>query len=283
MAVYNISGGKMYAVNSVGGNELNEAYDFSGNQMLQSILKVMTYNVQHFTGINSQTEMQSKIINGNAPDIISFQEFSATRAIPTVGQAVLTEYPYVYISDHLNYLSVASKIPLEDIMCADYKTQDPDEKTQWGETRAYFKAYFRFNGKDICFINTHLAVLDESVRNAQFLELVNMAMGEGYTIIAGDFNTAYSDFTSDTYTNTTKKFLDAKYEVFNSIPSVGITKTWTGITSAASLADFTANPDNIFTSGNIHIQQRTFDTTKLSYLDGNPIDHIAMVATLEVT
>lgn len=273
----------MYAVESIGGQKLSEAYDLSGNQMLQNRLKVMTYNVQHFTGINSQAEMQSKIISDNTPDIISFQEFSDTRAIPTVGQAVLVEYPYVYISDHLNYLSVASKIPLTDITCVDYQVQDPEEITRWGETRVYFKAYFRFNGKNICFINTHLAVLDESVRNAQFLELVNMAMGEGYIIIAGDFNTTYSDFTSDTYINTTKKFLDAKYEVFNSTPSVGITKTWTGITSAVSLADFTANPDNIFTSSNIHIQQRAFDTTKLSYLDGNPIDHIAMVAMLEVT
>lgn len=283
MAVYNISGWKTYAVESIGGQKLSEAYDLSGNQMLQNRLKVMSYNVQHFTGINSQAEMQSKIISDNTPDIISFQEFSDTRAVPTVGQAVLVEYPYVYISDHLNYLSVASKIPLRDITCVDYQIQDPEEMTRWGETRAYFKAYFRFNGKNICFINTHLAVLDESVRNAQFLELVDMAMGEGYVIIAGDFNTTYSDFTSDTYINTTKKFLDAKYEVFNSTPSVGITKTWTGITSAVSLADFTANPDNIFTSSNIHIQQRTFDTTKLSYLDGNPIDHIAMVAMLEVT
>jgi endonuclease/exonuclease/phosphatase family metal-dependent hydrolase len=282
MAIYNINGTEVQSAYSVGGAALSAAFSIDSEQVFptSSILRVMTYNVQWFSGINSQVQMQREIIDNNAPDIISFQEFSQTPSVPSVGAQVLGAYPYIQISNHTNYMAIASKLPLSDVTTADFISQDPEELSRWGETRAYIKCYFTFGGKRICFIDTHLCVLSYAVRAAQAEELLEMVSNEERFIIAADLNANYSNFQDEDWTGISKRFYDAGYNLFNSTPDLGIVKTWTDATTATSLSEFTANPDNIITSSNIGISARTFDTTKLRYLNGDPIDHVASCALL---
>ena len=290
MSAYNIDGVEIFSANQLDGYQLQQAYDINGHPLFQSEpptppeptkqpLTVMSYNVQWFTGINSQTDMQQQIISTYNPSVIGLQELTTSGTIPTVGQNVLSGYTYKQLSNHKNYLGVASKLALYDTTIADFNAQDPDDMTQYNETRAYIKTYFDFNGNKICLINTHLALANSYIYS-QFNEIFNIAEQEDYVIITGDFNTAFTAFTDDIYINTFKKFVDAGYNIANNSPDVGITNTYSGRTDATELSDLRTNPDSIIVSGNISIDSVVFDTIKLNHLNGNAIDHIAVVANL---
>lgn len=281
--VYSIDGQLYITAFNMSGETPSYVYDINKNILLPTELKplnVMSYNVQWFEKINGQVAMQEKIINDNNPCIIGFQEFSKQKTVPSVGQTVLVDYPYITFSNHMNYLAVVSKINLYNTTTADFVAQSPYDMEMYGETRAYIKTYFQFNGKEVCLINTHLAVATAPYIYAQMSEVFALAEQEEYVIITGDFNTGFASFYGDVYRNTFQQFVDAGYHLVNNSPDSGITKTYCGNTTATSLADFSSNPDSIIVSGNIGIQDRVFDTTKLQYLDGNPIDHIAVAATL---
>lgn len=282
MAIYDKNGNPISGAFDVAGETLGQVYDIEKNPLIDGkmSLKVMTYNAQWFTKINAQAAMQAAIINKYDADIIGFQEFSQDGIVPEVGQGVLTRYDDIRLSNHMNYLGIASKIDLYNVTSTDFVNQDPEDISRYGETRAYMKAYFDFNDKTICFINTHLAVITPSYIYAQMGELFDLAEDEEYVIITADFNTSFSSFSSETYLNTFKQFVDGGYNLANNSPAAGITNTFSSLTTAASLADLKTNPDSIITSANIDIKNRTFDTIKLDYLDGNPIDHIAVAANL---
>lgn len=282
MSVFNVLGSPTDVAYAVSGNTLSQAYDIDRNPLLGTRLplNVMTYNVQWFTRINSQTAMQRSIIDRYTPSIIGMQEFSLDGNIPAIGQEVLSDYSTIVLSNHVNYLGIASKLPLTGTTSTDFVNQDPEDMSRYGETRAYMKTYFTFNGKRICFINTHLAVITASYIYAQMAELFALAEQEDYVIITADFNTNFSSFDGATYRNTFKQFVDAGYNLVNNSPAVGITKTYSSSATASSLSELMSNPDSIIVSSNIDIESRDFDTTKFNYLDGNPIDHIAVAATL---
>lgn len=284
MSIYDIDGVAQDYAYLFNGSTLVQAYDIYGNPLLgppvKMPLNVMSYNVQWFSGINSQTAMQQKILNDNQPSIISLQELTQNGTIPAVGATVLSDYSTKILSNHKNYLGVVSKLPLYNTISADFVNQDPEDMSRYGETRAYIKTYFNFNGKKICLINSHLAVVTRSYIYAQMSELFELAQAEESVIIAADFNTNFSNFDGEYYTNTFKPFIDAGYKAVNNSPLSGITKTFCGNATAASLADFSSNPDSIIVSSNIDIDNVVFDTTKLQYLNGDKIDHIAVCATL---
>lgn len=284
MSVFNVLGSPTDVAYAVGGTTLSQAYDIDRNPLLGTRLplNVMTYNVQWFTRINSQTAMQRSIIDRYTPSIIGMQEFSLDGNIPAIGQQVLSDYSTIVLSNHVNYLGIASKLPLTGTTSTDFVNQDPEDMSRYGETRAYMKTYFTFNGKRICFINTHLAVITASYIYAQMAEVFAIAEQEEYVIITADFNTNFSSFSGVTYQNTFKQFVDAGYNLVNNAPDVGITNTYSSSATATSLSQLTSNPDSIIVSHNIGIANRYFDTTKFSYLDGNPIDHIAVAATLMI-
>lgn len=282
MSVFNVSGSPTDVAYAVSGNMLSQAYDIDRNPLLGTRLplNVMTYNVQWFTRINGQTAMQQNIIDTYKPSIIGLQELSTDGTIPAVGQTVLSGYGTKVMSNHKNYLGIASKIALSGTTSTDFTNQDPEDMSRYGETRAYMKTYFTFNGKRVCLINTHLAVITASYIYAQMAEVFALAEQEEYVIITADFNTSFSSFDSAMYLNTFKQFVDAGYNLVNNSPAVGITKTYSSSATATSLSELMSNPDSIIVSHNIGIESRVFDTTKFSYLDGNPIDHIAVIATL---
>jgi endonuclease/exonuclease/phosphatase family metal-dependent hydrolase len=267
------------------GESLNKAYDpQTGEEIWSSdrTYKVMTYNVQWFTGINSQQAMQQLIINTYNADIIGLQELSKNGIVPTVGTNVLNGYPVLQLSNHKNYIGMASKYALSNIIIADFVNQDPEDVSRYHETRAYMMADINLDGKTVKWINTHLCLTNE-YKYLQMAEIFELAENYDYVIITGDFN-AY-DYTlpdSMEYNKMFKPFVDAGYNVANN-NGVSFTKTYSGSASALSLSDFSTPPDDIITSGNIDIIDVDFDTTKLSYLNGNVIDHIPVVATLRLS
>lgn len=290
MSIYNINGTEIFSAHNYSGTLLNQAYDINDNPLfggdppipsepVKQSITIMSYNVQWFTGINSQTVMQQNIINTYNPSIIGLQELTTDGVIPAVGRSVLANYPYTQLSNHKNYLGIASKLPLYNITIADFVSQDPDDMTRFNETRAYIKAYFDFNGKQICLINTHLALTRSYIYN-QINEIFNLAENEEYVIITGDFNTGFSSFSTEFYENTFKQFVDAGYNLVNNSPDVGITNTYSGSKTVSSLAEMSTNPDSIIVSGNIEVEERIFDTIKFTYLNGDIFDHLAVIAKL---
>lgn len=288
MSIYDVNGNALNAAYSISGQSLDAAFDVDGTQVFPDsmTLKVMTYNVQWFTLINSQQAMQAAIINGNDADIIGFQEISKTGTIPTVGNNVLTAYSTKKLSNHKNYLAMVAKFPLSNYVIADFANQDPYDASQYQETRAYMVCDIVKGGKTIKWINTHLCFHTQSVKWQQMGEILSLAndyKAQGFpVIITGDFNN-YALSTADAdYINMFKPFVDAGYGLCNCAPDTGFIKTWTGSPTATDLSEMTNATDNIIVSSDIMISSTVYDTTKFNYLDGNPIDHIPIVTTLTI-
>lgn len=286
MAIYDVNGNSLSSAYDVNGNSLSSAYDVDGNliwsaQTEPTRLKVMTYNVQKWRGINSQEAMQTAIINTYQPDLIGMQELGTVTTLPTIGQNMLADYQYKILSNHVNkILTVSKNLPLTNIVIADYVNQEPQDQSQYNETRAYTKMDVQIDGKTISFINTHLCFITESVKWLQMKELFDIAQTCQYAIITGDFNSMEMSAEADDYINMYKQFVDAGYHLANNSPVSGFTNTFTSQSNATSLAELTTAPDTIIVTSNISIDNVVFDTTKFSYLNGSSIDHIAVVADL---
>ena len=237
-------------------------------------LKIMSYNVQWFSGINSQIPMQERIVSKYNPQINCLQELSTNGKINSVGRKMLFDYPYQYLSYHKNYLGIASKYKLKDVKAYDFKHQDPEDMARFGETRAYIKGTLEIDGKRIKIINAHLSYLTPSVKYQQMQELFNSAEKAEYAIIIGDFNCFYD------YDILYNQFIESGYNLANCYTKV--TKTWTDKTKAKYLPQLTYPTDNIIKSGNITIKKVMFDKTKMKYLNGDIIDHIPVVTRLYI-
>ena len=283
MAVYDISGDNINLIYDDDGDALAQAYDTDGNIVYTAeppTLKVMTYNVQYFSKINSQSAMQSEIIQKYAPDIIGLQEIGGG-TMPSVGVNVLNGYQYQVLGIQTNKTALASKIALEDATSAIFANQG-------SETRGYNKAYIDFLGKRICWLNAHLEVSNATPRYAQMAELFAMAEQEQYCILTGDFNQYSNSTASSDWQNMYKQFVDAGYHLANCEDNDHFVWTYSSKSTATGLDDTTAFyapncPDNIIASSNINIINVSFDDTKLSYLNGQTIDHIPIIAELQIS
>lgn len=285
MPIYDLFGNIVDEPYDLDLNVLSQVYDIDQNPLLptEPDIVVMTYNVQFFRGLNSNQTMQDEIISKYEPSIIGMQELGTTSTLPTVAVNMLQDYPYKEFSDLHNRDLLVSKLPLSNVVYAEFEHQDPEDMSTWGDTRGYIMADISVNGKTIKWINTHLCYLTQSIKWQQMEELFDLAEQSEYVILMGDFNSEPMDSAySDDYVHMYKQFVDAGYKLANNSPKVGFTNTWTNSTSPSSLADFTWPCDSIIVSPNIHILNRVFDLTKLEYLDGNPVDHIPVVARLVV-
>ena len=288
MPVYDKSGNLLQTVYSKDGQLLSVAYSKDGTQIFpdgSATFKVMTYNVQMFHGINAQTAMQTAIINKYKPDLIGMQELSTytVTTLPAAGQAMLADYPVKQLSNHKNKLMLATKgYQLSNVVIADFANQDPGDMEQYNETRAYIKADVQIGGKNVTLINTHLAVFSAEVRALQMQEIFAMAQQCESCIITGDFNSTAESVESEAYIQIYKPFVDAGYNLANNSPSSGFHNTFTSSSTATSLADLTAAIDTIIVSSDMNIVSVVFDDTKFDYLNGSAIDHIPVVATLQM-
>lgn len=282
MPIYNHNGTSISECYGIQGGSLSEAYNVDGTTVFTKQFTVMTYNVQHFTGINGQQTMQQSIIDTYNADIIGMQEVTKNGTMPTVGVNVLTNYPNKRMSNHINYMCMVSKIPLSNVVISDFVNQDPEDMSRWNETRAYMMADIVVGGKTIKWVNTHLCFLTPEIKYLQMAEVFNLVKNEEYVIVTGDFNTSNYTSPSDAeYANMFAQFANAGFVMANHQPT-SYTKTWTNSTNATSLDEFITPTDDIIVSSNIGIVDVVFDTTKLNYLNGQPIDHIPIIARLTI-
>ena len=279
MAVYDINGQQITSVFGVDGQSLTQAYDILGNELLEDqpvsdALTVMTYNVQWWSGLNSNVEMKETIIDRYSAQIIGLQELRT--AMGTVGQTVLADYPYQVLGVQTNKTGIVSEITLSD-------TQAGVFATQASETRGWQSAYFAFNGKRIFWLNAHLETSsNESVKVAQAKEVFDMVQGKEYFIITGDFNTVCKSVNDTEYTTIMKQFIDAGYHSANCSQQHGFIDTWT---SGSTLSGTWYPCDHIITSANIAIDSVTADTTKIEVASetGQSIDHIPLIAEVTIS
>lgn len=279
MAVYDINGQPITSVYGVNGQSLTQAYDILGNELLEDqpvsdALTVMTYNVQWWSGLNSNVEMQETIIDRYSAQIIGLQELRTSMG--TVGEQVLADYPYQVLGVQTNKTGMVSKINLTNTNAGVFATQA-------SETRGWQSATFTYNGKQIFWLNTHLETSSyESVKVAQAQEVFSMVQGKEYFIITGDFNTVCKSVNDTEYTTIMKQFIDAGYHSANCSQQHGFINTWT---SGSTLAGTWYPCDHIITSANITIDSVTADTTKIDVAaqTGQSIDHILLIAEVTIS
>ena len=240
----------------------------------------MSYNVYCFHDINGNASVQKKIMDKNKAVVVGMQELSTSRHINAVGQAALAAYHYKYMSAHKAFMGFASKEPLKNLRYRDFKTQDPQDITQYGQTRAYMMADLTISGKTVTLINAHLAFLTQAIKFRQMQELLDVAKTLKYVIIMGDFNCFITSPGDAEYIAMYQPFVQAGFHLANCADK--ITKTWTDKISPKSLSDFTYPTDNIITSPSIAIKKVYFDKIKLSHPTGDPMDHIPLVALVEI-
>lgn len=271
MAVYEKNGTQISPIYDVNGTLLNQAYDIDRNPLLQneSNFTVMSYNVQWFSGLNSNKSMQESILAEYNADIIGLQELGSS--MPSIGTELLSAYHYITLGNQYNKTGIASKCALENVVSATFTHQS-------GETRGYQKAYFTALGKNICWVNTHLETSShEAAKVAQAQEVFGLVQDEPYFIITGDFNTVCKSVYDTEYTTIMKQFIDAGYNSANCSAQHGFIDTWT----SGSTASGTWYPcDHIITSSNILINSVVADQRKIAIAEqtGQSIDHLAFVA-----
>lgn len=241
-------------------------------------IKIMTYNVQHFSGINSQVDMQKRIMNKYNANVIGIQELTTTGRINSVGKAALAGYQYKYLSSHKNYLGLASRCMLNNVKSRDFKNQDPEDMAMFNETRAFMTASLEIGNKKIVLINAHLSYLTPEVKFLQMGELFTLANRYTYTVIMGDFNCFADQVGCEEFNRMFGQFVNAGYHLANG----KMRKTWTNKNNPKWLSQFTYPTDNIITSPNINIKKVYFDKIKLSYPNGDMMDHVPIIARLIV-
>lgn len=275
MSVYEKNGNQISHVYDVSGTMLNQAYDIDRNPLLQneSNFTVMSYNVQWFSGLNSNKSMQESILAEYNADIIGLQELGSS--MPSLGAELLSAYQHITLGSQYNKTGMASKYSLENVVSASFTHQD-------GETRGYQKAHFTALGKNICWVNTHLETSShEAAKVAQAQEVFELVQDEPYFIITGDFNTVCKSVYDTEYNTIMKQFIDAGYNSANCSAQHGFIDTWT----SGSTASGTWYPcDHVITSANISINNVIADTTKIEVAaqTGQSIDHLPLIAYLTI-
>ena len=284
--IYSVDGTPSNIAYSVSGDSLSQAYDIDQNPLLGETLVVMTYNYQWCTKINSQLTMQQAIINKYKPDIIGLQEAASnnknSNTFPSLVDQFLSGYTKQLSTQATNRNAIAYKLPVSDYQTIKY-TQNDDENWDYQKCRITLPS-----GKVIAWYNTHLTwrhnaetYLRKYNQAAEmFADITNERQTTPYIIVTGDFNMYGLSFDSDDYIGVGKQFADAGFILANWNSSVGFVKTYSGLSSATSLSEFSLSCDNIICTPNIQMTSVTFDTTKLGFLNGDPIDHVPVIATL---
>lgn len=282
MAVYDKDGNLLVTLYDKDGSSLLEAYDKSGTLIFPdgaSVIKVMSYNVLRWEGYNSLKAIQNIAFDYGA-EIVGIQEWGTTEAKTIGGQnciAYLNGFCYddVYVSSlDVNHKAVASKIPMTDKTEVVY--------SQNIERRSYTKSYFTVGGNRIAFFNTHTDYqVGSAIKYAQIQELLAAVSNEEYFILTADLNTTCTEKSESEYIRCVQPFIDSGFNVANApVGDPLIFTYWNGKTVAESTQ--ITPPDNIITSSNIDILNVQTIETKLSANGTYVIDHIPLIATLQI-
>jgi endonuclease/exonuclease/phosphatase family metal-dependent hydrolase len=141
----------------------------------------------------------------------------------------------------------------------------------------------RMDGKRVRVINTHLEALDANVRDAQMQELLNgPANVKGRVIMAGDFNFAPNDPTTNSYGNAlTSGYRDVWTALKSSPGFTGVQKA--NLKNAKS--QLSARIDYIFAKGKLTPKKVGLVGHLSKHRTPNglwPSDHAGVVATIRL-
>lgn len=268
----------------IDGNEVPFAgggYDINGNYIEGQIiptgddLTVMTYNVGWWGGSNREVTT-NLIFEKYSIDIMGIQEYASNGIDSKASYLAGKGFTYHYLSD-------ATKAQNQKSVESKYQMSNVTEKTfdiYNTEKRSYQKMYFTLNGKQICFVNTHLDYTPKSTLYAQAAELLNAVKNEQYFILVGDLNTKASSNSSPDYINVIKPFVDLGFHTANFSARWGFLNTWTDGTTAEATNWW--QTDHVITSSNIYIKNVIVDNTKLEHPTEYAIDHLPVFAELVV-
>lgn len=236
-------------------------------------LCVMSFNVQKWTGLNSNYPLMADIIYKYAPDILCVQEQASNPG--AISNSLLVNYRNYYQSSGITTpIGIYSKYSLETMETVIYQTQG-------SETRGYIHATFTYNKNTVHVFNTHLD-LDVATRHAQATELFNAAKLYDYAIVCGDFNSfeASSESGAD-YTGEIKQYIEAGMHSLNCSNQHGFLYTYhNGNTIATSTLKHCL--DQIFTTSNIDINKVFVDKSKDSDSNASYLDHFPIIAYCHV-
>lgn len=298
--IYDVNGNILASAYSVNGSPLSVAYDIDGNVIFMSDakeIKVMSYNCgQWLTGggtgtstentnaVNHRALLQS-IMTAQDPDILCIQEYWDVIGSVTVKDLLTTYMPYYQeVNGKTAYYghAIFSKYPITDFMTSalssplDFKTVNQSSNVG----RFIDRCIITVDGIEITVFNTHLATSNqEETKVAQSELICDYIANYNRFILCGDFNTVCKSTSDTEYTTIMKQFVDAGYHVGNCSNQHGFTDTFTD----GSTASGTWYPcDHIITSSNIGIKTVTVDETKLTDGLNEKIDHLPLIANLEV-
>lgn len=235
-------------------------------------LTVMTYNVGVFDQRNTQAVI-STILNKYNADVIGLQEIYKTNR-PQIFDTAFAAYPYQSIGIQVNKTALVSKRNLASAGAYIFSNQTIEQ-------RGYNKAYVTFNGKNVCIINAHLETTSGGdAKRLQAKEIYDIVKSEPYFVILGDFNTICKDTSHTEYTTIMKQFVDLGCQSANCTPLFGFTNTWTDGTSLSTSESYPC--DHIIVSPSLKISELIFDRTKETMETSKKLDHIPIVARIQL-
>lgn len=288
MSVYNKSGEPLLSVYSKSGDALARAYNASGNQIYPNgpiSLRIMSYNVGEWyygDGDNVPADkdelyyaLQNGMIQRNDPDVLCIQEY--WKIFSKTGRTALSMlqqyFPYIHeeggASGYYGHC-VCSKYPISNYTVRKYTDNNQ---------RYYDSCTVTVNGIPITIVNTHLD-LTQAKRDLEIQELISYLRTQNRFVACGDYNTGITptsaNVESTAYINNVKPFIDAGFNTAN-FGNFGFLLTCVDRNNQTHYY-----LDNIYTSGNISVSDAYVDDTKLSDLIDDPIDHMPLVADIEL-
>lgn len=284
MSVYNIEGVELRSVYSKNGNDLSMCYNKDGAVIFTKQLKVMTYNVGGWyigSGRNVPAvqkdlyyALQTGMIEDADPDILVIQEYLAQFSDDGTSALTMLQglFPYVHAEVSGTYFgrAVCSKYPITDYVKRQF-TQEP--------SRYFDSCTVTVMETPITVVNTHLGLTQEN-RDPEIVQLITYLNTLDRFVCGGDFNTGITPTSANTssteYINNVKPFVDDGFNTAN-FGDFGFLLTCVDRTNGTHYY-----LDNIYTSANIEVIDAYVDDTKLTDLVDDPIDHMPLIATLQI-
>lgn len=286
MAIYNKNGTIIATCYGKDGSALSAAYDVSGTQVWTSApttIKVGTYNVGDWgwgSGLppvadkETYLALQNTLFSEIDVDICAMQEWSASFCSDGTQSSVVTSQYFEYLQGQ-TYWAIGSNIAFDGFQVMNYTTCSPS-----GDYAKYEKAFFEISGRQVCLINCHFDTA-QSMQEAQAAEILTVASGEEYCIVCGDWNTVIHSMTDTDYTVMVKPYIDAGFTDAN-CGAFGIFPTYYRTSSPNPSDGYKPATDHILASSNITILDAYVNTTKLTDGIDQKIDHVPLVAVLQI-
>lgn len=294
MPVYDINGNALETVYGLNGSALSHAYDIDGTEIFPDepptpptpvAFKTMSYNVGSWTNFGNKATasnqdfwygVQNAIFTAEDADLCGIQEYYSKIYSYSVPTMLYQYFTSLYAVDRQSGPTKAGRC-----LCSNFGLTNTSEVNfvhQNGEQRSYLIGDVVIGGKTVKFLTAHLALVNATIIE-QIQELLSAVANFDYWILTGDFNIAFPDAQSDGYTYLVKPFLDAGYHVANG-STFGFIPTFS--TKAPGDDSDWRVLDNIMCSANINITNVYVDDTKLDMLTTQGIDHLPLIAEMEL-